>query len=313
MNLLRLSLLLMGLMLLSSALADGPAISAETTLQLLYLDDAEARVLASQGCGEDVRCLLEGRYAEDEKAQALVLRLYDRMGSVVGVEEPDTREVGWRGTITFEPALPTGKKKRKHLTWVVESLEDIDDFFAALASHTETPLPYRWQGLELRFFTTPERTTPSAYAWSWKVAYNVRGSLMKSKRRVRETLFHELFHLNDQEHDDWSVRELTPIFDRIVERCTQEDGELSTRCLKPYAPGKTKVKGGTYYAFEPGNGVGEYAAELALRYFLEQRAQILDTKKKPKPFKCATEDNAEAWALLTEAFFAGVDLVPDCE
>jgi hypothetical protein len=72
------------------------------------------------------------------------------------------------------------------------------------------------------------------------------------------------------------------------------------------------VRGGTYYAFQPGNGVPEYAAELAIRYYREHRA-LLAGRRLPAPaFKCGNEHNGRAWRLLVEEFFAGVDLVPAC-
>ena len=31
-----------------------------------------------------------------------------------------------------------------------------------------------------------------------------------------------------------------------------------------------------------------------------------------RPFKCLTSENAEAWALIVERFFGGVDRLPAC-
>jgi hypothetical protein len=143
------------------------------------------------------------------------------------------------------------------------------------------------------------------------VTYNLRGSLHRSGHAVRETLFHELFHLNDQQHGDWADRALQPLHDEILARCTVK-GKPSTPCLAPYAPGKTKVRNSTYYAFHPGNGVGEYAAELALRYFLEQSAAV-SGQKFGKPFKCGPPDNARAWKLLVDEFYGGADFTGACK
>ena len=72
--------------------------------------------------------------------------------------------------------------------------------------------------------------------------------------------------------------------------------------------------GGTYYAFQPnnGNGVHEYAAELAVRYWKEH-LEMLDKGKLAKPaFKCGGPENARSWKALVDEFFAGRDLVPGC-
>jgi hypothetical protein len=140
----------------------------------------------------------------------------------------------------------------------------------------------------------------------WRVAYNVEGGINTSADEVRDTLFHEIFHLNDAAHGEWSAAALGPIRDGIVARCGAR-----TPCLRPYAPGKTMVRGGTYYAFQPGNGVAEFAAELALRYHTEQRL-VWQGKPVPQPFKCGPEENRRAWSLLVDEFFAGIDRVPDC-
>jgi hypothetical protein len=153
------------------------------------------------------------------------------------------------------------------------------------------------------------RTTPSAYANGWRVGYNVSGSLNTSRDSIRDTLVHEVFHLNDEEHGNWSRKTLGATFDAIVARC-------GTRlaCLTPYAPMKTTVRGGTYYAFQPDNGdaVHEYAAELASRYFLEARA-ALDGKPFPGgAFKCGPEENRSSWNAIIAEFFGGVDPTPGC-
>jgi hypothetical protein len=57
--------------------------------------------------------------------------------------------------------------------------------------------------------------------------------------------------------------------------------------------------------------VREYAADLALRYFREQR-EVRQGGKVKAPFKCAAPENARAWAKLVERFFGGVDDVPAC-
>ena len=56
----------------------------------------------------------------------------------------------------------------------------------------------------------------------------------------------------------------------------------------------------------------EYAAELALRYYRENRAAIRgETLKKPG-FKCGPEENRRAWEALVSEFFGGADRTPSC-
>ena len=154
-----------------------------------------------------------------------------------------------------------------------------------------------------------KRTTPSAYAEGWSVAYNVAGSLNTSADAVRETLFHEIFHLDDAAHDEWSGRVLRPIFDAIVQKCAAR-----TACLGPFAPNDTMVRGGTYYAFQPNNGdaVHEYAAELALRYYRDNRASMRGEALKKPGFKCGPPENQRAWTAIAGEFFGGVDRTPTC-
>jgi hypothetical protein len=125
---------------------------------------------------------------------------------------------------------------------------------------------------------------------------------------VRETLFHEIFHLNDGARS-FSRRALGAIYDGIVARCGAR-----TPCLTPYAPTTTMVRGGTYYAFQPdnGDGVHEYAAEIALRYYQDTRATLRGEPPARRPFRCGPPENARAWALIVSEFFGGVDLLPAC-
>jgi hypothetical protein len=128
---------------------------------------------------------------------------------------------------------------------------------------------------------------------------------------VRETLVHEIFHLNDRAHaggghDWWSPNVLGKEFDFAVQKCG-----VGIPCLTPFTPNETIVRGGTYYSYQPGNGVVEYAAELALRYYREQRA-ALRSLARPKAFKCGPPENGNTWALMRDAFFGGVDAVPPC-
>src|SRR5262249_43247486 len=147
-------------------------------------------------------------------------------------EREQTMHGGFRGTIHLVPEPPV-LKYRNHLGWVTDASRDFEHFFGAIAAIAPKPIKYRWRALAFRFFRSVGRTTPSAYAAEWGVSYNVSGSLNHTADSVRETLFHEIFHLNDNAHG-WSRPALGAIYDAIVARC-------GTRvpCLAPYAPNTT--------------------------------------------------------------------------
>lgn len=242
--------------------------------------------------------------------RALADSVHARTGTTLGVHEPELLDGGFRGTIRIVPATPAGKDAR-HLTWVADALFDFDDFFASVAARAPagtTAPSYRWHDLSLLFFRSVDRTTPSAFASDWTVAYNVRGSLNTGADAVRETLFHEIFHLNDGAHRDWSARVLARDYAAILEKCGRD-----VACLAPYAPGDTKVRGGTYYAFQGNNGVTvrEYGAELALRWYREHRALVRGVHGPAAHFKCGPPENARAWRAIVDEFFH-VDLIPPC-
>ena len=269
---------------------------------------AEAMTLFPRGkdCAA-IPCMIERAYRGDPKARDLALALYRDTGNVAGVGPTEIMDGGYRGKIKLVPQLPLGKY-RQHLTWVHGSFSDIDSFFRQLFGTTTAPA-YRWRAYQLRFIRSVGKRTPSAYAMGWIVAYNVEGSLLTNAAGVRETIFHELFHSNDFAHGDWSARTLQQDYDAIVAKCGTK-----IACLTPYAPNSTRVRGGTYYAFQPnnGNGVHEYAAELAVRYWKEH-GELLAKKRLTKPaFKCGPAENGRAWKALVDEFFAGRDLVPAC-
>jgi hypothetical protein len=267
-----------------------------------------------------VRCLYDVRYRGDAKAAGLAHELWVKWRIVAGVEVAHTMNGGYRGMIRIEPAVPMGAD-RKHLEWVAGAFRDFEAFFGELAAYRSgadggaadvartatAPRPYRWRPITMRFMRSvaPART-PAAYAHDWTVAYNFVGTLNISGDAVRETMFHEIFHLNDAAHGGWSPQALGAIFDAVAKRCG-----TSIPCLAPYTPNDTIVRGGTYYAFQPGNGVMEYAAELALRYYREQRAALRGLPR-GKAWKCGPPENARAWALMKDEFFAGLDAVPAC-
>ena len=281
--------------------AAAPAVELEAAKVLL---SPKAR----SSCA-DVPCLIEAAYASDEKAKAIALALYRDTGDVAGVGPPELMDGGYRGQIRLVPQLPLGGY-RKHLVWTDQAMRAIDAWFTALYDGTKLSPSYRWTALRFRFVRSVKKRTPSAYAFDWTIEYNVEGSLLTSADGVRETLFHELFHLNDEDHKDWSAKTLQTDYDAIVAKCG-----IKASCLAPYAPNTTKVRAtGTYYAFQPnnGNGVHEYAAELAVRYFKEQSEMLRAGKLARPAFKCGPAENARAWQAFVDEFFAGRDLVPAC-
>ena len=285
----------------------APRVTVATAVALL------ADGTAPDGCA-DIDCLFAHAYADDGRALDLARALYRDTGDVAGVGPVTDMDGGYRGKIHLVPELPVGRYRR-HLGWVVAAMRDYDDFFAKLydgAPDGSAPR-YRWRDLEVSFVRSVKKHTPSAYALRWNVSYNVEGSLLHSADAVRETLFHEIFHMNDDDHGDWSGTALRADYDAIIAKCGTT--RRSTACLAPYAPSDTQVRGGTYYAFTQDNGdpVHEYAAELALRYYREQREMLHRHKLSRKAFKCGPPENARAWDALVTEFFAGRDLVPACK
>lgn len=277
------------------------------------LERARLLLPAAPASCANIECLLAHTYRADPGARSLALALYAETGTVAGVGEDETMAGGYRGQIRLVGQLPTARY-RKHLRWVLDANRSFEEFFSALAAAGKTTIPFRWRAIELAFLRSLKKRTPSAYAIrhgsALRIAYNVAGSLMSTKASVRETMFHEIFHLNDAAHQEWSSRILRADYDAILARCP-----IRTRaCLRVYAPNTTTVRNGTYYAFQPDNGdsVQEYAAELAVRYWKEH-LELLSTRRLSKPpFKCGAPENARAWHALVNEFFAGQDLTPPC-
>lgn len=248
-------------------------------------------------------------YDKDPKAKAIAKTLFETYGHITTAGQDETMDGGYRGTIRLVPQLPIHTYRRQ-LVWVAAALESIDQFYAAI----DKPA-YRWRDLTIRFVRSVKKRTPSAYAIGWSITHNVVGSLLTSERGVRETYVHELFHLNDFDHGNWSGKTLAKDYAAIIKRCGTT-GARAVKCLSAYAPNSTKVRAtGTYYAFQPNNGesVHEYAAELAVRYFKEQVAMKTTGKLATRAFKCGPPENARAWDALVAEFFGGHDLVPACE
>jgi hypothetical protein len=290
------------------------AVGVEQARAVLFETDKKPplhdKCLAMTEPSAAIACMLDVRYAKDAKAKKIVRELYDKTGSVTGSLPEQDFDGDYRGMLHFVPRLPV-HANRKHIEWLAGALLEIDAFFLAVQKAApDKKLDYRWGQLELRFFESVRRKTPSAIAWEWTVAYNVSGSLFTTPARVRETMFHEIFHLNDADHDLWAPKALTDVYDRIVKKCG-----MDTECLTPYAPDSIIVrkKGGTYYAFMPDNGVREYAADLGKRWYIEHVNVLKNPKaKQAKPFKCGAPENAEAWNLVVDEFFGGIDLTASC-
>lgn len=298
---------LWSLLLLPALASAGPKVDAGRAARLVYPAPESPPAICTV---DDLRCLLSTRFAKNPTAQGVVLELYDQYGDVVGVEEDHFMNGGFRGTLHIVPAWPMGPGDLKHLQWVLGLRRELTAFEAAMNAKSAAPIRYRHRAIAWKFLRSVKRRTPSAYASNWEVGYNLDGSLNTSQTAVRDLLVHEIFHLNDQTHDGWSLRTLAPIVTSIFARC-----KTDVACLTPYAPTTLKVRGGTYYAFQPNNGnmASEYAAELATRFFLEQRAAMRSERFAPRPFKCMTPENARAWRALSDEFFGGVDLTPECK
>ncbi|MBK9264191.1 MAG: hypothetical protein IPM54_30870 [Polyangiaceae bacterium] len=253
-----------------------------------------------------IRCLISLRFADEPDARKLALTLYEETGSLAGLLPEESTVDGKGKKILLKPARPIGRNK-EHLTWIIGAMREYARFFTELSKRQKMPIVMRDRPLDFRFFYTEDGGTPSAFAVSQNIGYNLYGAVNVNDEAVRDTLFHEIFHLNDAWQDNFSARVLAPIEARIIASC-----KGSEKCLEPYAPTDTTMNGKSYAFIDGGSGK-EYAAELALRYFREQRLMI-DGKPLPVPaFKCGPAENAEAMALLVDAFFGGVDLVPPCE
>lgn len=288
-----------------------PRFTVDEALALLFPEGKTVADLKCEGADDAkvVRCLIEARYGGDKKGLETALAFFDEFGSIPGVEGEHDMEGGFRGTIHIVPEPPTGVYQ-KHFDWVLAAQRDIRDVFDKLDEKKTHPIRYRYKPIGWKFMRSVNRTTPSAYASNWRVGYNVSGSLNKSMQAVRDTMVHEIFHDNDGEAHDWSRATLGALYDGIVAKCG-----TAIPCLTPYTPMKTTVRGGTYYSFQPdnGDGVHEYAAELASRYYLETRAAIRGEPYPDGHFKCGPAENAQSWAAIVEFFFGGVDLVPACK
>jgi hypothetical protein len=281
--------------------------------QLLCGDVGEATCLDACPESLDSRahadCLLRLRFASDPEALDLARSLYSATNALVGIDVSGTID-GYRGeNVELFPALPIGEH-RHHLEWIRTSLVSFEAFVESLAAHAPRPVSFQPRPRGFVFFQTATVSYPSAYCSDGLIGYNVRGPLHANQRDMHETLFHELFHLNDaMRSGGWSARALGPLFSSILDRCSDDHA-----CFAPFAPHGTIVPGGTFYAFDRRTrDVREYAAELALRYFLEHEEILAGGSVRRPAFKCLTDENQAAWSALVDEFFGGVDLTASCD
>jgi hypothetical protein len=292
---------------LVASAADAEPGELERAAEVLHVNIAQPD--SPKASPTTVETLILAAYQGNPTEGYAASTLWQESGDIAGVGPEEVMDGGFRGAIHLVPAWPVGKYG-KHLDWVLAGTRSIRDFFAALFAQ-RTPPRYRFRDLQFRFVRSLNGHRPSAYAIDWAIEYNVEGSLNKSVSAVRETLFHELFHLNDAAHGEWSAEHLRHDYAAILAKCGPQP---SVKCLTPYAPNDTMVRGGTFYAFQQNNGdtVQEYAAELAVRYFKEQSEMLLTGKLRQKAFKCGPPENARAWRGVVTEFFAERDLVPPC-
>ncbi|MBX3206158.1 MAG: hypothetical protein KF764_13895 [Labilithrix sp.] len=255
---------------------------------------------------EHAECLIAFRFAGDDAALELARALYAKTGVLPGVDTTQSQGTYGGTQIATRPALPIGDH-RQHLAWIIASFDRYDAIFSSLAARAPRPIDFRLHPDAFVFFSTETQAYPSAWGQGGVVGYNLEGPLHTNERDVLETVFHELFHLNDERRGGWSATALGDLFEGIVHRCGTDH-----ECFGDFAPHDTRVPDGTYYPFdEKTRDVREYAAELALRYFREHEA-ILEGAPLEPPFKCGSEDNRVAWERLVEDFFGGLDLSRDC-
>lgn len=248
---------------------------------------------------ERVRCLVELRYEDDAASKALALTLLAETGSLAGLLPEETTEDAQGNKVRLLPARPIGDN-REHLTWIVAAMRDYKRFIDGLSAIA--PVQFSYEPVDFRFFYSEKGQMPSAFASKRNIGYNLYGAVNVAEEAVRVTLFHEIVHLNDAWHGEWSTSSLAATFTTIVARCGAR-----ASCLAPYAPTDTMLAG-TYYAFAPKSNVREYTAEVALRYYIEHRL-LLDKKPLLKPpFKCGPEENREAYRLVAAEFFGSIDL-----
>ena len=190
-------------------------------VQALLFGDAHAPDCSKHA--DPVACLIDARFAKDSKAQALAdrpLRARAVTSPRLGVDE--IMDGGFRGKIHLVPEPPIGKY-RKHLEWVSAAAGSLDDFFTkqfdGKRSRTIAGATSRFASCARSASTRRAPTRDLGANDVWTIEYNVEGSLLTSETGVRETIVHELFHINDEAHKDWSQHTLANDFNAIVKKC----------------------------------------------------------------------------------------------
>ncbi len=261
---------------------------------------APASVIDSGPSLEEMRHVYDTRFS-NARVRTAAWHLFEAYRIEVIAAPVHSIDGGYRGTIHFAPSA-FDDNDATHVQWVARAFDDMAPVFEAIGKD-HTPR-YVWKPRIIRFcHSTGGKRTPAAYAGGDTITYNTQGTLHVSAEAVRETLVHEVFHLND---NGWSPGALGASYDAVKKKCG-----TAIACLAKYSPGDTIVRGGTYYAFQPGNDVGEYAAELMVRFFREHRA--LTQKAPPRsPWKCAAPENAAVWTALSHTHFDDADLLASC-
>jgi len=272
------------------------------------------------------RCLIDFRFSADHEARLLARALYEH-SHVLPAISPRVEIEGYRGTrVAILPATPIDKQ-RHHLRWLRRSLDSFESFISEVSARAPRKVTFDVRPEVIVFFRTAGSSYPSAFVDGRAISYNLDGPLHRRWRDMHETLFHELFHVNDGQRDNWSEQQLVGVFDAILDRCSASSakGVGSERCFRPFAPypfsaskartdpGAAATAHDALYAFdERTREVREYAAEVALRYFLEHERIFNHEEPIRPPFKCLNALNARAWTLMADEFFGGLDLAPRC-
>ena len=100
--------------------------------------------------------------------------------------------------------------------------------------------------------------------------------------------------------DWWSPNVLGKDFDFAVQKCG-----VGIPCLTPFTPNETIVRGGTYYSYQPGNGVIEYAAERKI-VLATRHEDVMEVLKRDLDFLIAPV-NAERMEQVNGPFILGMD------
>ena len=131
---------------------------------------------------------------------------------------------------------------------------------------------------------------------------------MQTQLGVRETYFHELFHSND---NDWSGKALRKDYDAILKKCPARRDQVPGAVRAERHDRRERARRHVLRVQKNnGDGVHEYAAELAVRYWEEHMEILAKGKLAKKPFKCGAPENGRSWKALIDQFFGGRDLTP---